>query len=123
LIAPVSTGWGDVRLRGLVWMIVERRDGSASAERWHARNGAVKLQDAEIVSSDRIGDYMIAFFGCSACSWCCWRSICIDVRPRVVPVDARRLLRVTRLSVTPARTVAGAFIGYLRTSCSSSSSP
>ena len=100
----------------LVWVIVRStRWFRHRAERWRAaRLGAVKLQDAEIVSSDRIGDAIDRAFRLLRLfllllAFDLYLTYVLGLFPWTRAVSYALLGYI----VSPARTVARAFVGYL----------
>ena len=100
----------------LVWVIVRStRFFRQSAERWRAaRLGAVRVQDAEIVSSDRIGAAIDSVFRLLRLflillAFDLYLTYVLGLFPWTRAVSYALLGYV----VTPVRTVARAFLGYL----------
>jgi len=100
----------------LVWVIVRStRWFRHRAERWRAaRLGAVKLQDAEIVSSDRIGDaidraFRVIRLFLILLAFDLYLTYVLGLFPWTRAVSYALLGYI----VSPARTVARAFVGYL----------
>jgi small-conductance mechanosensitive channel len=100
----------------LVWVIVRStRWFRQQAERWRAtRLGTVKLQDAEIVSSDRIGDaidraFRVIRLFLVLLAFDLYLTYVLGLFPWTRAVSYALLGYI----VSPARTVAQAFIGYL----------
>jgi len=100
----------------LVWVIVRStRWFRHRAERWRAaRLGAVKLQDAEIVSSDRIGEAIDRAFRLLRLflvllAFDLYLTYVLGLFPWTRAVSYALLGYI----VSPARTVARAFVGYL----------
>ena len=100
----------------LVWVIVRlTRWFRHRAERWRAAKlGAVRVQDAEIVSSDRIGDAIDRAFRLirlflMLLAFDLYLTYVLGLFPWTRAVSYAMLGYV----VTPVRTVARAFVGYL----------